>query len=75
MGELAVIDRSGDTKLMWDKNNQDEVDAAAATFKSLKAKGYIAYSVKGKNGEKDQVIRDFDPDAERIILAPAMAGG
>lgn len=74
MGELSVLDRTGDTKIMWDSAQDAEVDAARATFDDLKKKGYLAYSVN-KKGDKGEVMKKFDPDAERIIMAPAMVGG
>jgi hypothetical protein len=73
-GELVVMDRSGDTKIIWDSSKPDEVDTARQTFDRLRKKGYMAYSVK-KGGDKGEVIREFDPDAEKIILAPQMVGG
>lgn len=73
-GEMCIIDRTGDTKVIWDAKNEDEVEAARATFKSLKKKGYLAYSVS-KDGSKGEVLHDFDPKAEKIILSPAMQGG
>jgi hypothetical protein len=74
MGSLAVLDRTGDTKLIWDPDNDVEVASARRTFDDLRAKGFLAYSVD-KGGKKGTVIREFDPDAEKIILAPPMAGG
>jgi hypothetical protein len=74
-GTLHVMDSTGDTRLMWDKGNEDEVSAARRTFRDLKAKGYLAYSVRGKKGEKGTVLREFDPDAERIIMSPQLVGG
>lgn len=73
-GQLCVMDQTGDTKLIWDSNNNDEVEAAKATFDRLRAKGYIAFSVKG-NGDKGEVITEFDRNSEKIILAPALRGG
>lgn len=72
---LHVLDSTGDTKLMWDRNNEDEVDAARKMFDDLKRKQYIAYKAEGKEGKKGEVINRFDPEAERIILAPRMVGG
>lgn len=72
--EMVVMDRSGDSKTTWDPDNPDEVDAARKLFKSLKKKGHFAYSVKG-NGEKGTLLQEFDPDAGKIIMSPAMAGG
>jgi hypothetical protein len=51
-----------------------EVDAAKALFDSLKKKRYFAYTVKGDGG-KGRVIHEFDPDAEKIIMALPMRGG
>lgn len=72
---MHTLDRDGDQRVMWDKDNPDEVAAAKATFDSLKKKGYLAYKAEGKRGDKGEVIQDFDPDAERIILAKRSAGG
>jgi hypothetical protein len=75
-GVMAELNETGDTKVIWDKNNPDEVEAARATFDRLtKDRKFIAFSVKGKNGDKDERIRTFDPDAERIILVPQNVGG
>lgn len=74
-GMLRCIDETGDTKIIWDRSSPDEVAAARATFNSLKAKGYLAYDVKGKDGTKGLVVSEFDPNAERLIMAPRMVGG
>ena len=74
MSTLEIMDRTGDTKLIWSADQQAEVDAAKTTFDSLKAKGYVAYSV-GTDGSTGEVIKSFDPNAERIIMRPAMQGG
>lgn len=74
MGELATMGRTGDTKLIWDPSKKDEVDAAKRMFDDLRKKSYLAFLV-AKKGDKGEQIREFDPKAERIILAPPMAGG
>jgi hypothetical protein len=74
-GELAVMDHTGDMKVIWSSDNEDEVTQARKTFDDMRAKGYAAYRVEGKKGEKGEVIREFDPAAEKIIMAPAMVGG
>lgn len=73
-GTLCQIDHTGDTKLMWDHRRPDEVDAARVTFNSLKKKGYVAYKVKS-DGSAGEAISEFDPAAEKIIMAPAVVGG
>ena len=73
--ELAVMDRTGDTKTIWDPENETEVQIARETFEKFKKKGYIAFSVRGKDGEKGEQIREFDPKAGRIIMSPPLGGG
>lgn len=73
-GRFEIMGREGDTKLMWDKHADDEVDAARETFRKLRAKGYLAFKAK-KNGDQGEAITEFDPKAERLIMVPPMAGG
>jgi hypothetical protein len=75
IGELAVLDLSGDTKHMWDRSKSAEVDAAREVFKSLKKKGYMIYKAEGRDGSRGEVLSEFDSEAERIIAVPRMVGG
>jgi hypothetical protein len=72
-GVLRILDSTGDTKVQWDKAVPAEVAAARAQFDTLRGQGYAAYSVAG--AKKDEVLSEFDPDVETMILAPAMVGG
>jgi hypothetical protein len=74
MSELICLDKTGDTKVIWDKDNSDEVATAKRTFDDLRKKGFTAFSVK-KGGEKDELITEFDKNAEKIILVPRIVGG
>lgn len=74
MGELRELGPQGDTKIIWAADKEDEVEVAKNAFDTLKKKGYFAYKVK-KDGEKGQVAKEFDPDAEKIIMALPMRGG
>lgn len=71
---MRVIDSSGDTKIIWDPAEEAEVTQARQTFAGLKEQGYIAYQVDVK-GRKGDVVDTFDPDAEKLILAPPISGG
>lgn len=73
---LHIPDETGDTRIMWDPRDRDEVSAAKAAFDAAKKKGMIAYSVDA-NGEANtgEVIREFDPQAGKIIMARQTAGG
>lgn len=72
---MAIMDETGDTKIMWSRDNQDEVDVARRTFNDMKKKGYTAFRVTGKDGVAGEQMRDFDPEAERIIFTKPQAGG
>jgi len=75
MAEMRVMDPvAGDTKVIWDKDNADEVANAKRTFDELRGKGFTAYSVDDK-GKGKEILRSFDPAAEKLIMRPAMAGG
>jgi len=74
MGQLRAMGTAGDLKVIWDPDNEDEVAAAQQTFDDLRAKGFNAYRVR-RRGEAGDVVKEFDPEAEKLILAPPMAGG
>jgi hypothetical protein len=74
-GLFRVMDKTGDTKTIWDKNNQDEVDIARETFEKLTKKGYKAFAVDEKTGEAKGRIDKFDPTLGKMILVPQSAGG
>jgi len=65
---------AGDFKTVWNRENADEVSAAKKQFDDLTGKGFTAYRCD-KNGDKGELIRTFDPNAEAIILVPRMKGG
>ena len=72
--EIAVLDRTGDTKTIWDADNETEVEVVKAAFDSFKKKGYMIYKV-GKDGEAGTAMNKFDPNAEKMIAVPAVVGG
>lgn len=72
--EMRTMGASGDTKVVWDSEQPDEVENARRTFDDLRKKGYAAFAV-GARGEKAAQIRQFDPDAQKLIMVPAVAGG
>lgn len=72
---IARLDQTGDTKVFWNRGNQTETAIAKAAFTQAKADGFMAYKVTGADGMKGEVMAEFDPAAERIILAPPLRGG
>lgn len=74
VGELAVLDNTGDTKTIWDADNEDEVDIAREAFNKLKKKGYAIFKVD-RDGNKGVKMNDFDPRAGKLIAVPAIVAG
>lgn len=72
--EMQILDDTGHSRTIWNPDNEDEVGAARDTFNKLKKKGYIAYRVK-KDGSEGEVMTEFDPSAEKMIMSPGMRGG
>lgn len=72
--ELAVMGVEGDVKTIWNPQNTDEVENARETFKSFRAKRYLAFRVTG-DGSQGEQMNEFDPNASKMILVPPMAGG
>ena len=74
MGKLRVLASEGDQKVVWDPDNEDQIEVAEMTFDKLKAKKYKAYSVD-KKGDTKKEIKKFDAKAGSIIMVPPIAGG
>lgn len=75
MGEMALMGIAGDTKHMWNPDNADEVKAAKKVWDDLVGKKrFLGFKVK-KDGEPGEQLREFDPKAGKLIIAPPMVGG
>ena len=73
---LSIADPDGDTRIMWDPNNEDEVATARAAFDAAKKKGMLAYTVRVDDPTKPgEVIRKFDPAQGKIIMTKPLQGG
>ncbi len=71
---MVVMNHEGDTKVIWDSTNDDEVENVRKQFKDLKKKGFKAFSVD-KKGKAHKPVDEFDPDEEKLIFVPQMQGG
>lgn len=74
MPTMQTLDQTGDTRIEWDPNNPAEIEMAKAAFKAAQDKKYLIYKL-GADGQKGELLRNFDPTAERIIAAPQTVGG
>jgi len=71
---MKILCESGDDRIVWDKEDGYEAKEAKAKFEELMGKGYKAYSVDSK-GQKNRCIKEFDIDAEEILMVPPTAKG
>lgn len=74
MSEIHVLDRTGDTTTTWNPRSRDEVAMARKAFDEAKAKRYLIYKANA-DGTKGELMREFDPNAERIVCTPQNVGG
>jgi hypothetical protein len=73
---LSIAGVDGDTRIMWDPRIPDEVKVAKEAFQKAQKKGMLAYAVDETTGEKTgTVIREFDPEASKIIMTKQLQGG
>jgi len=72
---ISVLSGYGDIKKVWNAANRDEVEDARRSFDDLvKKKKYLAFKVTD-SGDKGEQIREFNPEAGKMILVPPVAGG
>lgn len=71
---LSIADSSGDTRIMWDPREKDEVRIAKQAFEQARGKGMLAYTVRN-DGSKGEVIREFDKTQAKIIMTKQLQGG
>ena len=72
---MHTLDKTGDTKVSWDPASPEEVKAARSSFDVLRKKGYLAYRAD-RHGDKTGVqMREFDAQAERIVMVKPIVGG
>lgn len=73
---IAMMTGHGDIRKIWNSANADEVEDMKRTWNHLvKEKKYMAFLVNPEDNTKGDQIREFDPNAGKIILVPPMQGG
>ena len=74
MGEMKTLGRHGDIHVSWNTDNDKEVSTAKEMFYKKINEGWSAFREK-LVGAKGDRIKEFDPEAQRIILVPPITGG
>lgn len=75
VSELRIMDKSGDTRVTWTVGNEIEESIARSSFDAFHEKGYLAYRLDTAARGRGTQMREFDPSAGTIIMAPPLAGG
>ncbi|MGH2620154.1 MAG: hypothetical protein ACRDHG_06230 [Anaerolineales bacterium] len=79
MSKIYVMGREGHTTVEWvtaPDVGTEQRTAAEELFKARLAEGYAAFRVvPGDALSTAERIETFDPEAERIVLVPRIAGG
>lgn len=71
---MHTLDTTGDTRIEWNPDSPDEVAMARKAFEGLKKKRYLIYKTR-RDGSQGELLREFDPRAERIVATPQTVGG
>jgi protein-disulfide isomerase-like protein with CxxC motif len=73
MASQIVMDRTGETRHIFDNQDRAEVTKAEQRFRELTGAGFTA-AVRSGLGEQ-RMIRSFDPKAEETLFYPRLVGG
>jgi len=62
--------QAGDTKISWNANDPDEVAMAQKAFEAYKKKHprALAFSIDKDGNTSAQASKEFDPNAEMIVM-------
>ncbi len=73
--ELVILGTRGDTRVGWDLDEAEGVKEAERIFNEHRARGFAAFRVGTVDSADTVQIHQFDPEAERILQFPPIAGG
>ena len=74
MGKISVLNKRGDLSLTWDAANPRQVARGKRFFDKLFGLNYIAF-VPAAGSESGAMTREFDPNANSIVMTRPIVGG
>lgn len=74
MAIQIVMDRSGDTRHLFDGEDPAAVALAEDRFHRLTSKGFRAIALS-KDGEPGRLLRNFDAQVAQTLFVPRLEGG
>ncbi|MET4476490.1 hypothetical protein [Bradyrhizobium sp. F1.13.3] len=73
MATQIVMDRTGDSRHLFDHHDPTGLAEAEQRFKSLTGQGFTA-ATRTRAGDL-KVVRSFDPTADETLFYPRLVGG
>jgi hypothetical protein len=73
MHEMQIMGKNGHSTMTWDLTNKASITAAEEMFSKLLGEGFRAF--RAGDGDKDGVMKTFDPGANEIVMAVPLVGG
>jgi len=74
MGQMRVLDSSGDRQVKWELEDKASIEAAEETYKALQAAGFSFFTVE-PGTDKGGRLKDFDSAQETVVAIPRVTGG
>ena len=74
MGQMRVLDSSGDRQVKWELEDKASIEAAEEVYKTLKNAGFTFFTVE-PGTDKGSKLKDFDSAQETIVAIPRVTGG
>ena len=71
---FRIMDHSGDSRMVFNVDNETEAKAAEEQFKELTEDGYRPV-VPGENGRPGTIVKELDPTAKETLFIPRLQGG
>lgn len=77
MGVMRILGPGGDDRRDWDPDDPQQVQELREEFDRLIESGSFAWSTTPSDTREGSAtaIREFDPDAEQIVVTRQMRGG
>ncbi len=76
MGELRILDETGDTAVAWSIDDSASVANARTAFEHLVAERRIPFArAAGAPAGEAELVRSFDPSVEEVVFVWPVAGG
>jgi hypothetical protein len=77
MAMLFVVDKLyGDKRLVWRADDEKSKNKAVDEFKDRLKRGWLAFKIDpNKPGNRGTQIKEFDENAEKIVMTPGVGGG